>query len=161
VHIKNCWAGKFFIAIIVGGSLKVSVWFNILRGFGSENLEVLVLQLKTGVSGAVYNVSLADTPASAKPPSAHASYHKRFWIFCAMAHFIFALFGITVQLSEETTLCHCKVGGLKVDIVKDTTNSVLRNFFRGGGIYPRIFFLGCSTNSVEDRRQRERGSGGR
>jgi hypothetical protein len=45
-----------------------------------------------------------------------------------------------------------------------------RNFFRGGGGKPGIFsgegvrqefFRGVSTNSVEDRQQRERGSGGR
>ena len=45
------------------------------------------------------------------------------------------------------TLCHCAssficIGGLE-----------------GSGV-PRIFFRGGSTNSVEDRGQRERGSGG-
>jgi hypothetical protein len=39
------------------------------------------------------------------------------------------------------------------------TSGVTRNFFSGGG-YARNFFRGGSTNSVEDRRQRERGSGG-
>jgi hypothetical protein len=40
------------------------------------------------------------------------------------------------------------------------SNGVPRNFFRGG--YARNFFLGRgdSTNSVEDRGQREQGSGG-
>jgi hypothetical protein len=32
--------------------------------------------------------------------------------------------------------------------------------FFGGGVLPRNSFCGCSTNSVEDREQRERGSGG-
>jgi hypothetical protein len=31
--------------------------------------------------------------------------------------------------------------------------------FSGGGVYARNLFLGGSTNSVEDRGQRERGSG--
>jgi hypothetical protein len=55
-------------------------------------------------------------------------------------------------------------------------SGVLRNFFRGvfarnffggvfarnffGGVFARNFFSGGSTNSVEDRGQRERGSGG-
>jgi hypothetical protein len=41
------------------------------------------------------------------------------------------------------------------------SSGVTRNFFRG--VRPGIFFFlggGFSTNSVEDRRQRERGSGG-
>jgi hypothetical protein len=42
-----------------------------------------------------------------------------------------------------------------------TNSSVHRNFFRGRGSYARNFFFGGgSTNSVEDRGQRERGSGG-
>jgi hypothetical protein len=57
-----------------------------------------------------------------------------------MTHFIFAVFGITVQLSEETTLCHCKVGGLKVDIIRDTTSGVPSIFF-GVGL-PQEFFSG-------------------
>jgi hypothetical protein len=40
-------------------------------------------------------------------------------------------------------------------------SGVPRNFFReGGGVSPGIFFEGGSTNSVEDRGQRERRSGG-
>jgi hypothetical protein len=42
-----------------------------------------------------------------------------------------------------------------------TASGVPRNFFRGGGDYARIFFKGKgSKNSVEDRGQRERRSGG-
>jgi hypothetical protein len=33
-------------------------------------------------------------------------------------------------------------------------------FFEGVGVQPRNLFRGCSANSVEDRGQRERGSGG-
>ena len=54
------------------------------------------------------------------------------------------------------TLCNlCQVLGdrscLSVSMAEDSTSGVPRNFFPGGG---------DSTNSVEDRRQRERGSGG-
>jgi hypothetical protein len=38
-------------------------------------------------------------------------------------------------------------------------SGVPRDFFRGGGFYQE-FFSGGSTNSVEGRGQRERGSGG-
>jgi hypothetical protein len=40
------------------------------------------------------------------------------------------------------------------------TSGVPRNFFQGGGVTPGIFFRGGSTNSVEDRGQKEWGSRG-
>jgi hypothetical protein len=46
-------------------------------------------------------------------------------------------------------------------IIRDVGGSgVPRNLFGSGGFTPEFFFGGGSRNSVEDRGQRERGSGG-
>ena len=54
------------------------------------------------------------------------------------------------EIEGEERHRYCKFP-LKVHSLSNVTSGVLRNFVRGGE---------CSTNSVEDRGQRERGSGG-
>jgi hypothetical protein len=64
-------------------------------------------------------------------------------------HNIVQLLYIYVPIRTMHDTCYIKISG------------VPRNFFEGeGGVTPGILFGGCSTNSVEDRGQRERGSGG-
>lgn len=59
-RVRAVGTDKFLLCYFADGWTKVSVWLSIPRVFGSEILEVLVLQRKTGVSGTAYNVSLAD-----------------------------------------------------------------------------------------------------
>ena len=85
------------------------------------------------------------TPSSVRPPILHTSCAKASAKDWHATHTHTALFDFRCSYSPITSVC------IRTDIILMLVNSgVPRIFFRGGG----------STNSVEDRGQRGRGSGG-
>ena len=116
--------------ILKDGNLKVldDLTFPELAAVKTVKFLFLLQQMKE-LFFTIYKVALADQSCRRQPhfcltALCSCCYQEDFWILCVIAHFLVRCTKVLCGNSEETSLCHCTMGGLTADVARDTTNTV-------------------------------------